>query len=85
MKFPTLKDYEFTVLMANSETGVVLDINFNIYQNNLENQNIYSIFESIEEAKAFVNRISVEHEKIEFIIYNSKQEVAEFIKPKSTI
>lgn len=82
MKFPTLKENEFTVLMANCETGIVLDVNFNIYQNNMENQEVYSIFENIQQAKEFVNKISEEYDKIEFIIYNSKQEVVEFIKAK---
>ena len=82
MKFPTLKENEFTVLMANCETGIVLDVNFNIHQNNMENQEVYSIFENIQQAKEFINRTSEEHDKIEFIIYDSKQEVIEFIKAK---
>ncbi|MCJ7936057.1 MAG: hypothetical protein MUW56_21115 [Chryseobacterium sp.] len=85
MNFPTLKENEFTVLMANGETGIVLDINFNIYQNNNENQHVYSIFENIQEAREFINRISGEYDKIEFIIYNSKQEVVEFIKAKFSL
>ncbi|CAD7805318.1 hypothetical protein CHRY9390_01349 [Chryseobacterium aquaeductus] len=82
MNFPTLKENEFTVLMANGETGIVLDINFNVYQNNNENQHVYSIFDNIQEAREFINGISGEYDKIEFIIYNSKQEVVEFIKAK---
>ncbi|MFY7814754.1 MAG: hypothetical protein ACOVRK_06110 [Chryseobacterium taeanense] len=83
MKFPILKEYEFAVLMANGETGIILDLNFNVYQNNIETQNVYSIFENIQKAKDFVESISTVHQKVEFIIYNSKQEVVEFIKAKS--
>lgn len=83
MKFPILKEHEFAVLMANGETGIILDLNFNIYQNNIEIQNVYSIFENIQKAKKFVENISAVHQKIEFIIYNSKQEVVEFIKARS--
>ena len=73
MKFPILKEYEFAVLMANGETGIILDLNFNVYQNNIETQNVYSIFENIQKAKDFVESISTVHQKVEFIIYNSKQ------------
>lgn len=82
MEFPTLKENEFTVLMAHCETGIVLDKNINIYLNNVVNQNTYSVFGDIQQAKEFINRVSEEHDKIEFIIYNSKQEVYEFIKAK---
>ncbi|OHT43948.1 hypothetical protein [Flavobacterium tructae] len=82
MKFPTLKENEFAVLMAHCETGIVLDVNFNTYQNNVVNQNTYSVFADIQQTKEFINRISEEHDKIEFIIYNSKQELYEFVKAR---
>ena len=68
---------------TNGETGAILDLNFNVYQNNIETQNVYSIFENIQKAKDFVESISTTHQRVEFIIYNSKQEVVEFIKAKS--
>lgn len=82
MKYPTLKEDEVAVLMANCETGIVLDVKFNIYQNNLEIQDVYSVFKNFQQAKEFINRISEKHHKIEFIIYNSKQELLEFVKAK---
>lgn len=82
MKFPALKENEFTVLMADCETGIVLDVNFNRYQNNHTNQNVYSVFADIEQAKEFINRVSEKHDKIEFTLYNSNQEVYEFIIAK---
>ncbi|QGK73570.1 hypothetical protein [Flavobacterium sp. SLB02] len=47
MKFPALQENEFTVLMADCETGIVLDVNFNRCQNNHTNQNVYSVFADI--------------------------------------
>jgi len=69
MKFPALKENEFTVLMADCETGIVLDVNFNRYQYNRTNQNVYSVFADIEQAKEFINRVSEKHDKIEFTLY----------------
>ncbi|MFD1603063.1 hypothetical protein ACFSJW_06815 [Flavobacterium artemisiae] len=77
MKYPTLKENEVTVLMSNCETGIVLDVKFKPFQNNLEIQDVYSVFKNIEQAKEFINKISEEHDKIEFLIYNSKNEVIE--------
>lgn len=82
MKFPILKEYEFAIIMADGETGVILDLNFDIYQNDTENQEVYYICESIQKAKEFVDKTSLAHDKVEFIIYNSKQEVVKFIKAK---
>ncbi|MFB9080246.1 hypothetical protein ACFFLS_11850 [Flavobacterium procerum] len=82
MVYPILKEDEVAVLMANCETGIVLDAKFNIYQNNMEIQDVYSIFKNFQQAKEFISKISEEHDKIEFIIYNSKQEVIEFVKSK---
>lgn len=83
MTFLSLKDYEFVVLMANAETGIILDKNLNTHLSISENQDVYSIFENIQKAKEFINEVSESNDKIEFIIYNSKQEVVEFIKAKS--
>ncbi|OCA73753.1 hypothetical protein [Chryseobacterium arthrosphaerae] len=82
MNFPILKEYEFAIVMANRETGIILDLNFNIYQNDAKNQEIYYICESIQKAREFVNTVSLTHKTVEFIIYNSKQEVVEFIESK---
>lgn len=82
MKFPILNENEFAVLMANCQTGIVLDINLNTYLDGIENQDVYSIFEDIQKAKEFINRIAEQNDKIEFIIYNSKKEMIEFIKAK---
>lgn len=80
MNFPTIKENQFAVLMANSQTGVVLNSNFLIYSNDKEDQSVYQIFEDIDQAKSGINRISQTNGEIEFVIYNSKMEIVEFIK-----
>jgi hypothetical protein len=81
MKFPNLKEHQFSVLMSNSETGIVLNIDLNIHRQD-EEKDAYIVFENIEQTKEFINKISLINNKIEFVIYNSKQEVIEFITAK---
>lgn len=81
MKFPNLKENQFSVLMSNSETGIVLNIDLTIHRQN-EEKSAYSVFESMEQTKEFINKISLVNDKIEFIIYNSKEQVVEFITAK---
>ncbi|WP_315055702.1 hypothetical protein [Chryseobacterium indoltheticum] len=81
MKFPNLKEYQFSVLMSNSETGIILNIDLAIHRQD-EEKSAYSVFESIEQTKEFINKISLINDKIEFVIYDSKQQVVEFIAAK---
>lgn len=82
MKFPNLKDNQFSVLMSDCETGIILNTDLTIYRQD-ENKMGYSIFENLEQAKEFINKISSSNNKIEFVIYNSNQEVIEFITAKN--
>ena len=82
MKCPNLKEHQFSVLMSNSETGIILNIDLDIHRQD-EKKTAYSVFESIEQAKEFINKISLINNKVEFIIYNSKQQVIEFVAAKS--
>ncbi|SHF78554.1 hypothetical protein [Chryseobacterium sp. OV279] len=81
MKFPNLKEHQFSVLMSNSETGIVLNVDLEIHRGD-EEKSAYSVFESMEQTKEFINKISLVNDKIEFIIYNPKQQVVEFIAAK---
>jgi len=81
MKFPNLKEHQFSVLMSNSETGIVLNIDLDIHRQD-EEKDAYIVFENIEQTKEFINKISLINNKIEFVIYNPKQEVIEFIAAK---
>lgn len=82
MKFPNLKAHQLSVLMSNSETGIVLDINLNVHRQDKE-KTAYSIFENMEQVKEFIHKISLINNKIEFVIYNSKQQVVEFVAAKN--
>jgi len=81
MTFPTLKENQFAVVMADGYTGIVLNVDNTIYENNTA-ANIYFVFEDIESAKEFIKNYGSLHEKNEFIIYNHKQEMVGFTKSR---
>ena len=55
MNFPKIKESEYAILIADSNTGIILDVDFNIYIDN--NQAIYRIFSSIDEVKEFIEEL----------------------------
>lgn len=79
MKSPILKEGQAAVLMADGATGAVLNIDLEFY-NKKSAQEVYLIFDSIDSAKEFVKNKSVLHDKIEFIIFDDKQNMLEYIK-----
>ena len=54
-------------------TGHFLDENFKISVGN--SQKVFTIFESYEHARAFIESMSMSHPQTEFIIYDSHQKV----------
>ncbi len=78
MNFPKIKESEYAILIADSNTGIILDVDFNIYIDN--NQAIYRIFSSIDEVKEFIEEILKEKENIEIIVYDNNKNVVMFQK-----
>lgn len=78
MNFPKIKESEYAILIADSNTGIILDVDFNIYIDN--NQAIYRIFSSIDEVKEFIEEILKEKENIEIIVYDNNRNVVMFQK-----
>ena len=62
-----VKDSEYAVLMAESNTGVVLDIYFDIYYKS-SNQIVYKVFSSLEEVKEFIKETLKQRDNIEFMV-----------------
>ena len=74
MEFPKIKKSEYAVLMIDSNTGVVLDIYFDIYYKS-SNQIAYKVFSSLDEVEEFIKEILRQKENIEFIVYDNNENV----------
>ena len=74
MEFPKIKKSEYAVLMADSNTGVVLDIYFDIYYKS-SNQIAYKVFSSLDEVEQFIKETLRQKENIEFIVYDNNENV----------
>ena len=77
MEFPKIKKSEYAVLMADSNTGVVLDICFDIYYKS-SNQIAYKVFSSLDEVEEFIKETLRQKENIEFIVYDNNENVVRF-------
>ena len=82
MKFPDLNKNEFAVVMADNNTGIILDTNQKLYRNNSGNS-ACSIFENINDARDFIEKIAMTNDKIEFMIYDYNQQLVDIIKAKA--
>ncbi len=76
-EFPKLKENQTAILRAEISTGHVLDESFNIVVDN--KQNVYTVFESVEEAINFSNKLLDEKPDIEIVIYGSEKQVLHFL------
>jgi len=76
MEFPKIKKSEYAVLMADSNTGVVLDIYFDIYYKG-SNQIVYKVFPSLEEVKEFIKETLKQGENVEFMVYDNNENIVE--------
>lgn len=74
MEFPKIKKSEYAVLMADSNTGVVLDIYFDIYYKS-SNQIVYKVFSSLDEVKEFIKETLRQKENIVFIVYDNNENI----------
>ncbi len=77
MEFPKIKKSEYAVLMADSNTGIVLDIYFDIYYKS-SNQIAYKVFSSLDEVEEFIKETLRQKENIEFIVYDNNENVVRF-------
>ena len=78
-KFPTLKDGQFAILIADGATGHILNHKGEIYMNNVDDD-IYWLFDNIDLAKDFITNRSSQNDKLEFLIYDKNQTIVEFVK-----
>lgn len=78
-KFPKISEDQVVVVMVDGSTGIVLNVDREIYKNDV-NKEEYLIFDSIEDAHKFIKKISDLDDRIEFWIYDYKQEVLICVK-----
>ncbi len=72
MDFPKLEKNQVALLRTDTYTGRVLDNMFQLYDVNDSNQIVYSIFDSIQEAQTYANKVLGDNNRIgiEITIYD---------------
>lgn len=78
--FPTLSEKQVALVRAEFNTGIVLDEMFS-YAITKE-QKVYSVFDSLEEASHFAQKILSEKNDVEIIIYDLEEKLLSYLKPK---
>jgi hypothetical protein len=79
-KFPKINQGQAVLLRAETNTGVVLDELFTFVIN--DDQKVYTLFDSVEEALESANKILKEKGKlIECTIYGEGQELIYYLNP----
>ncbi len=81
MKIPNIEKNQFALLMADSKTGIILNIEKEVHRNDLDNE-AFLIFQNKEDISDFIDKTIKTNKEIEFMIYNYKHELVDFIKPK---
>jgi hypothetical protein len=71
--FPELNKNQVTLIRADKITGHVLDEQLILAAD--KNQKVYTVFESLNEAKIFVESFLSTNHNIELVIYSSKKDV----------
>jgi len=74
-KFPKLSKSQVVLARAKNSTGHALDSNFQIYSFNNQTQEIYTIFESLNEAMSYIESCKLNYPNVEFYVYDSSQKV----------
>ncbi len=76
-KFPTVNEKQVVLLRSDYNTGDVLDEGF-VSDVNME-QNVYTVFNCIDESIAYIRSIFSRRDDIEFIVYDGDKKVLKYI------
>lgn len=76
--FPSMSKEQVALLRAESMTGHVLDNNFKIY-NRSKGGEIYTVFNSLDLAKQYIEEQKIQHQGVEFCIYGINKEIIHII------
>lgn len=76
--FPNIKNTSKVVVMINeASTGIVFDVDLKYAINDI--QKVYSVFDSIEDAKTYISKCNQKSDNLDFTIYNDSAELIEYI------
>ena len=73
INFPVINSMQVVLLRSDYNTGHVLDENYLLHISN--NQKMYTIFNSLEDAKIFITYEQVKWKAVEFTIYDNNNNV----------
>ena len=76
--FPILEDEQVVVVRAQKSTGIILDETYNKLVS--DDQNMFTIFQNIGVANAYIEENKRTRNDIEFIIYGKGQIVLSFFQ-----
>jgi len=79
--FLSLEQNQVALLRSDYSTGHILDIYCNLYNCIKDNEEIYSIFDSLESAKNHITEEKQKYKTIEYLIYGKTQEVLYYDTP----
>lgn len=78
--FPSLTKKQVALTRAEFKTGHVLDNNFNLYSR-AKGGEIYTVFDSLDLAKQYIEEQKAQHEGVEFWVCGQDKEVICYVKP----
>jgi hypothetical protein len=78
MKKPHLEETQYALQLADGTTGNVLTTKGNVL-NSKKEEEVYLVFNSIEEVYKKIKAVQSVNDKIEFNIYDSKYELIKYI------
>ena len=81
--FPNVSDEKVILLRSEYDTGHVLDEKFNLSIN--PEQKIYSVYDGIGDALAYIKTVFSERNDIEFTIYDNKKKVLHFFRTRDDL
>ncbi len=78
-QFPVLKENQFALLRNDLYTGVVKDVN--IIDATKLNQEVYTVYESFQDAVERAEKIVIEYDFIECFIFDATKKIIKHIQP----
>jgi len=81
-KFPAIEETEVALVRVNCFTGHVLDSAFVPWQSFRTNAEVFTVFNSLDEAKNYIEAKKIDYPNAEYCVYNHVQQVIYTYQPK---
>ena len=82
--FPKINQTQVALLRANCLTGHILDSNYVKWQSNRKDKEVYSVFDSLDEAIDYIDMQKQSYPNAEYLIYDHEQKLIYQYRPKET-